>query len=129
MSGVLTCGPPARLPWQVQDTYPEASPQQPSMQTGGCEDCTPASVSQVLEVDVATESGAERLADAISADFGAIDYAVSAIGSASQKGMLPGRVAGVTHAACNGPAVIHSIPLVLCCCNSDQHNPLGWQLP
>lgn len=43
-------------------------------------------VVQVLELDVATESGANQLADAISSDFGTVDYAVSAIGSWWQKG-------------------------------------------
>lgn len=42
--------------------------------------------SQVLEVDVATESGANQLADVINADFGTIDFAISAIGAWWQKG-------------------------------------------
>ena len=42
---------------------------------------------QVLEADVATEGGAKQLADAITAQFGVVDYAVSAIGGWWQKGV------------------------------------------
>ena len=42
---------------------------------------------QVLEADVGTEGGAKRLADAIAAKFGTIDYAVSAFGGWWQKGV------------------------------------------
>ena len=42
----------------------------------------------MLEADVATEGGAKQLADAITAQFGTVDYAVSAFGGWWQKGML-----------------------------------------
>jgi NAD(P)-dependent dehydrogenase (short-subunit alcohol dehydrogenase family) len=41
----------------------------------------------VLEADVGTEDGAKQLAEAISAKYGTIDYAVSAFGGWWQKGV------------------------------------------